>query len=41
VTADRGDSPIRIELSIENADDVATLRGALLKARATDRGRGA
>ena len=36
MTADRGDSPIRIELPIENADDVATLRGALLKARATE-----
>jgi hypothetical protein len=36
VTNDGLGSAIRIELPIESADDVAVLRGALLKARASE-----
>jgi hypothetical protein len=37
VTTDRGaGSSIRIDLPIDSVDDVAILRGALLKARATE-----
>ena len=33
---DAGSASIRIELPIESAEDIAILRGALLKARATE-----
>ena len=36
MTMGRDGSTIRIELPIESRDDLATLRGALLKARATE-----
>jgi hypothetical protein len=36
MTAGRDGSTVRIELPIESAEDIAILRGALLKARATE-----